>query len=274
MKKQLLLLLMICAGIQVTAAQKNADAEQESRRAIQKEIAEIKKEQQNPINSLLSAADVGEPDSFGRNVKFLGTAVTGVVYVYHSCDPAILLAEAGVTLGTDDRCLVNAVGGASASGTFSDLGRITIPGRSADNVIYFVLNNTISNDFQNPYANGLFVNFSFIPRLTIESAALNDPAAVDPNTGQPLNGVLTVSGFGSKTFFRTIPTGESEYYDDRYSSAATRGFARSYFADLGLPQSVINNLYRQPMTIRLGMRVSARNIYFGQYFYAMRLTGN
>lgn len=274
MKKQLLLLVMICAGIQLTAAQKNADFEQETRRAINKEIAEIKKEQQNPINSLLSVADVGEPDSFGKNVKFLGTAVTGVVYVYRSCDPAILLAEAQVTLGADDRCLVNAVGGASASATFSDMGRITIPGRSADNVIYFVLNNTISNDFQNTYANGLFVTFSFIPRLTIESAALNDPAAVDPNTGQPLNGVLTISGFGSKAFFRTIPTNESEYYDDRYSAAATRGFARSYFADLGLPQSVINNLYRQPMTIRLGMRVSARNIYFGQYFYSMRLTGN
>ena len=274
MKKQLLILLMICAGVQITAAQqKNADAE-EARRAFQKEQIDIRKEQQNPVNSLLSTADVGEPDSFGKNVKFLGTAVTGVVYVYYSCDPAILLAEAGVTLGADDRCLVNAVGGASASATYTDLGRITIPGRSADNVIYFVLNNTISNDFQNPFANGLFVTFNYIPRLTIESAALNDPAAVDPTTGQPLNGVLTVSGFGSKTFFRTIPTGESEFYDDRYSSAATRGFARSYFADLGLPQTVINNLYRQPMTIRLGMRVGARNVYFGQYFYSMRLTGN
>jgi hypothetical protein len=28
------------------------------------------------------------------------------------------------------------------------------------------------------------------------------------------------------------------------------------------------------MTIRLGMRVAVRNVYFGQYLYAMRLTGN
>lgn len=273
MKKILILVMTICMGFQAAAAQKNADAEQ-ARKSILKELADVKKEQQNPVNSLLSVAAVGEPDSFGRNVKFLGTAATGTVYVYRSCDPQILLDELELVLGADDRCLAHTVGGAPSSATFNDLGRITLPGRSADNVIYFVLNNTVSHDFQNNFANGLFVSFSYIPRLTIESAALNDPAAVDPTTGQPLNGVLTVSAFGSKSFFKTLPANEFEFYDDRYSSAATRGFARSYFADLGLPQSVINNLYRQPLTIRLGMRVSARGVSLGQYFYAMRLTGN
>ena len=59
---------------------------------------------------------------------------------YHSCDPQILLDELEITLGADDRCLAQ-TGGATSSAVFSDLGRITIPGRSADNVIYFVLNN-------------------------------------------------------------------------------------------------------------------------------------
>ena len=103
-------------------------------------MTDIKKEQQNPINSLLTAADVGEPDSFGKNVKFLGTAATGAVYVYHSCDPQILLDELEITLGADDRYLAQ-TGGATSSAVFSDLGRITIPGRSADNVVYFILNN-------------------------------------------------------------------------------------------------------------------------------------
>lgn len=115
---------------------------------------------------------------------------------------------------------------------------------------------------------------SYIPRLTIESAALNDPLALDPTTGQPLNGVLTFSAFGARVFNKTVAAKDSEFFFDQSSSAATRGFARSYFADLGLPQTVINNLYRQPMTIRLGMRVAARNVSFGQYSYAMRLTGN
>lgn len=271
--KNILILLAICICFQTAAGQKMTDAET-ARKAFSKELADIKKEQQSPINSLLTAAEVGEPDSFGKNVKFLGTASTGVVFVYRSCDPAILLAELELVLGADDRCLAQPFGAGTVSATFTDLGRITIPGRSVDNVVYFVLNNTASSETENTFANGIPVFSSYIPRLTIESAALNDPAALDPNTGQPLNGVLTVSAFGTKIFNKTVPAGDFEFFYDSYSSAATRGFARGYFADLGLPPTVINNLYRQPMTIRLGMRVATRNVSFGQYFYAMRLTGN
>lgn len=271
--KKILILMIVCLSVQMVSAQKKADTEL-NRKAVLKELADVKKEQQSPINSLLTAADVGEPDSFGKTVKFLGTAATGVVYVYHSCDPQVLLDELEVTLGADDRCLAHTVGGATSSATFNDLGRITIPGRTADNVIYFVLNNTVSSGLQNDFANNLPVSFSYSPRLTIESAALNDPSALDPVTGQPLNGVLTVTAFGARVFNKIIAPNDFEFSFDHYSTAATRGFARSYFADLGLPQTVINNLYRQPMTIRLGMRVSVRNVSSGQYLYAMRLTGN
>jgi len=271
--RHILILVMICVGFQLVWAQKKATVEQ-TRKDFLKELADVKKEQQNPINSLLSTADVGEPDSFGKNAKFLGTAASGTVYVYRSCDPQILLDELQLTLGTDDRCLAAVNGGAAASGIFTDLGRITIPGRTVDNVIYFIANNAVNNELQNNFANGLPVFFTYSPRVTIESAALNDPAAVDPNTGLPLNGSLTVGISGSKQFIRTVPAGEFESFFDQYSTAGTRGFARSYFADLGLPQSVINNLYRQPLTIKLGMRLSVRNIYFGQYFYTMRFMGN
>ncbi len=273
MKNLLLITTLILIAVTSLVAQKNADAEQ-TRKSILRELKDIKKEQQNPINSLLSAADVGEPDSFGKNVKFLGTAATGVVYVYYSCDPAVLLADLDLTLGANDRCLAHTPGGVTSRGTFDDLGRITIPGKSADNVIYFLLNNTVNNEFQNNFANSLPAFFSYTPRLTIESTALNDPAAVDPTTGMPLNGVLTVSAFGTKQFSKTIAAGDFEFFFDHYSSAATRGFARGYFADLGLPNHVINQLYKQPMTIKLGMRVSVRGVSFGQYLYAMRLMGN
>jgi hypothetical protein len=271
--KNLFILMTVCLSFQMVSAQKTADAD-DSRQAILQEMAEIKKDQQNPINSMQQVLDVGEPDSFGKNAKFLGTAGTGVVYVYRSCDPAVLLAELDLTLGADDRCLAHVVGGATSSGTFDDLGRITIPGKSADNVIYFILNNTVNSDLRNDFANGLPVFLSYIPRLTIESSALNDPAAVDPTTGMPLNGVLTISAGGTKQFSKTIPANDSEFYFDSYSRAATRGFARSYFEDLGLPTRVINQLFKQPMTIKLGMRVSVRGVYFGQYLYSIRFLGN
>ncbi|MBK7705775.1 MAG: hypothetical protein IPJ30_08325 [Acidobacteria bacterium] len=245
----------------------------QAREEIQKEMAAIRAVQKEPVNALLSVSDVGEPDSFGKNVKFLGTARTGVVYVYLSCDPAVLLADVGVTLGPDDRCFVHTVGTPTSSGTFNDLGRITIPGRSADNTIYFVVNRTIDNEFQNTFANEIPTFFRFSPRLTIESTALNDPAAVDTN-GNPLNGVLTISAFGTRIFNNSLHPGAYETSCDQSSAAASTGFARTYFAALGLPPQVIDQLYRRPMTIKLGMSVSVRGVYFGQYLYSMRFMGN
>ena len=47
---------------------------------------------------------------------------------------------------------------------------------------------------------------------------------------------------------------EFENVLDRYSLAATRGLARSLWSDLGLPNNVINQLYKKPMTIKLNLR--------------------
>jgi hypothetical protein len=273
MKNTLMILFLVCAAAQIATAQERQDSKQASE-DIRKEMAAIRAEQKEPVNALLSVADVGEPDSFGKGVKFLGTARTGVVYVYRSCDPAVLLADLELTLGPDDRCIAHTVGTGTANGTFNDLGRITIPGRSADNTIYFIINRTIDNEFQNEFSNEIPTFFRFSPTLTIESSALNDPAAVDPTTGNPLNGVLTVSAFGTRIFNNSIQPGTFETSYDQSSAAASTGFARTYFAALGLPPHVINQLYRRPMTIKLGMKVSVRGVWFGQYGYSMRFTGN
>jgi hypothetical protein len=274
MKNLLMMVLLGFVAVQIAPAQSRQDKMKE-RESIRKEMAAIRAEQKDPVNALLSASDVGEPDSFGKNVKFLGTARTGVVYVYRSCDPTILFDELdGLTLGPDDRCMAHTVGGPTSVGTFDDLGRITIPGRSADNTIYFIINRTIDNELQNAFSNEISTFFRFSPRLTIESTALNDPAAVDPTTGNPLNGVLTVSAFGTKIFNNSLNIGAFETSYDQSSSAASTGFARTYFAALGLPPHVINQLYRRPMTIKLGMRVSVQGVWFGQYLYSMRFTGN
>ncbi len=269
MKRIFTIVAVLLIAMQIASAQKSQIDE-----SLKNELKSIRREQQNPVNALIAALPLGEPDSFGKNAKFLGTATTGVVYVYYSCDPQVLQADLQLTLGADDRCLAHTPGAATSRGTFDDIGRITLPGRSADNVVYFIVNNTIDNEFQNDTSSGMPAFFTYVPRLTIESPALNNPNAVDPTTGLPLNGVLTVNVGGTKLFQRTIPANDFEFAFDNFSTAATRGFARSYFADLGLPSSVINNLYRQPMTIKLGMRVVVRGQYFGQYLYTLRLMGN
>jgi len=281
--KKLLLLVLICAGFQGLSAQKRVDTKDESaaktaiseeRKAMLKERLEAASKGKVDSESLLSVADVGEPDSFGKNAKFLGTATTGTVYVYYSCDPAILLADLDLTLGTDDRCLALPTLGQNVSGTFNDIGRISIPAKSVDNTIYFIQNNLVSYDFFNPYANSVFASYSYAPTYTIESDALNDPAAIDPFTGLPMNGSFTTGVNSSKVIGKTYASNASEFYNERFSTSATRGFARSYFADLGLPQTVINKIYTRPMIIKLNLRVSGNFFSLAQFGYSVRFLGN
>jgi len=282
--KKIIVLLLVLTVFQSISAQRKSDAEKEKsaakstiseeRKQMMKDMLETRSSQNINTESLLSVADVGEPDSFGKNAKFLGTAQTGIVYVYYSCDPAILLADLQLTLEPDDRCLALPTPGQSVSATFTDIGRIKLPKNSVDNTIYFIQNNLISYDLTNPNANSVLSNFTYQPTYTIESDALNDPAAIDPTTGLPMNGSFTTGVNGSKTVLRTYASGANELITERFSSTATRGFARSYFADLGLPQNVINKIYNKPMTIKLNLRVRGNFFTFGQFGYSVRFLGN
>ena len=281
--KKTLLLMLICVSFLSISAQRKIDSEtekarkaeiSEERRNLLKEIIEPQSKGTTETTSLLSVTDVGEPDSFGKNAKFLGTAQTGIVYVYNSCDPAVLLADLGLTLGTDDRCLPLPTLGQSVTATYNDIGRINFPKNSIDNVIYFIQSNLVNYELSNPNANQVFSNFSYSPSYTLVSDALLDPAAIDPNTGLPMNGSFTTGVGGGKVIVKTYPANSSDLVSERFTSSATRGFARSYFADLGLPQSVINKIYNKPLTIKLNLRVRANFFTFGQFGYSVRFLGN
>jgi hypothetical protein len=225
-------------------------------------------------NSLLAvtAADVGEPDSFGKNALFLGTAVSGTVFTHPTCNPTDL-ANDGYVLTADDRCVVLTNSNVLTDVTFNDIGRITIPARTVNNTVWYVANHTKVYFIQNSTSGVATGNISYIPSITIESEALLDPTAIDPTTGNPMNGSYT-TGIGSKSFGKTYQAGDFESMLDRYSLAATRGLARGFWSDLGLSQTVINNIYKKPMTIKLNLRARFRLAQDAQFFYTMRFFGN
>jgi hypothetical protein len=288
MKKNLLTFVSIVLLTVSAFAQERLNDEQKEMKS---EIAQEIKEARNAVKSLkqdvtaakqtagtstqsaVTVADVGEPDSFGKNVKFFGTAVTGAVYMHKGCDAASLSVD-GIVLGVDDRCLDVTNTLVTSTATFNDIGRINLPAKSADNVIYFIANNLFNYSIFNSTATANFGRLTYSPSVTIESDALLDPAALNPDTGLPMNGSFTTGINGSKTFNRTYQTGASDFGLERYSTAATRGFARSYFADLGLSNHVINQIYKKPMTIKLNLRVSTRLVEDGVAFYTMRFMGN
>ncbi|HKX84313.1 MAG TPA: hypothetical protein VJL58_08840 [Pyrinomonadaceae bacterium] len=225
--------------------------------------------------NLVTPADFADPDSFGKNVKFLGSMYAGTLYIFRSCDPQILFDELGVVLAADDKCVVHTTAAPMASvEVFDPVWQISIPGRTVDNVIFPMLNHGGGHDIFNDLVSGPF-NVAYVPRVTIESAALNDPGAINPNTGLPMNGTFTTSVPGTQLRSGTYTAGEFITDWTSRASVGGRGFSRTYWAALGLPQSVINNIYRQPMTLKFGIRARVTGpVYDAAFYYTVRLIGN
>lgn len=275
MKKHLLTLVSIFVAVTAINAQRSIDREAriEASRAAREEMREAKTQPTTEV--VASPADFADPDSFGKNAKFLGSMYAGTMYIYKTCDPAILLADLGITLAPDDKCVVHSpTAPMTMTQVFDPVWQITIPGRTVDNVIYPMLNHGGGYDLFDEAASGQ-AEIVYVPRVTIESSALNDPAAIDPNTSLPMNGSFTTSLPGSQVRNHTYTAGDGFSDWTSRASVSGRGFSRTYFAALGLPQSVINNLFRQPMTLKFGIRARVRGpVYDAAFYYTVRLMGN
>lgn len=281
MKIKIFAAALICAAATTAAfAQKTRDLE-----TIKSEIKAARAEAIREKTEILRGAanmrmaqpsDFYDTESFGKNAKFLGSLYAGTVYVYHSCDPTILETEIGLVLAPDDKCIAytpNTPGG-PISDYFDPAWEITIPGKTVDNVIFPMINNGPGYDSYDA-GTGSAVSFFYTPRLTIESDALNDPAAINPNTGLPMNGSFTTSLAGNKTLFFTNEPGAARSEYNAYASVGGRGLSRSYFQALGLPNNVINKLFKKDMKLKFGIRMRVQGqIDFAQFYYTYRLLGN
>ena len=90
-----------------------------------------------------------------------------------------------------------------------------------------------------------------------------------------MNGSFTTSLAGNKTSFFTNEPGAARSDYTGYASVSGRGLSRSYFQALGLPNSVINKLFKKDMKLKFGIRGRATGpVDFSQMFFTYRLIGN
>jgi hypothetical protein len=127
-------------------------AERALERSLERVQQKGKIEPGSPDTLAVTDEEVGESDSFNKNAKFFGTATAGAVIVYFSCAEVDL----GFPLGPDDRCLQVTDPAVTTVGTFNDIGRISIPGKKADNVIYGIANHSMSYVLLNTPTTGFF----------------------------------------------------------------------------------------------------------------------
>jgi hypothetical protein len=236
-----------------------------------RKIVTPKKGEDFPVGRLaaLSAADVGEPDSFGKNVKFFGFASSGIVIFTTDCSEA----NVGI-LGPDDRCHLitdqNVVTGANDI----NLGRITIPGKSVDNVLHVISRGSYTYSMSNLGTVPSIARVGYVPSITLESVAFNDPSAIDPATGLPMNGSLRSTGTNLFSTTKMIAAGAFENVSQRSGSSSTLGFSREYFRQIGMSDAAINLFYKKPVTIKIGIRASTQLVSEAVFSYSIRLMGN
>ena len=90
-----------------------------------------------------------------------------------------------------------------------------------------------------------------------------------------MNGSYTTNLAGTRVKGFLIGDDDLISENDSYASVSGRGLSRTYFAALGLPQTVINNLFKKSMTLKFGIRADVNGPVQQAFFsYTFRLLGN
>lgn len=213
--------------------------------------------------------DVGDADSFGHQVRWLGLASSKLLVVRSDCtprpgeDPDMLCMQVDPTAGTQ-------------FGEFRDVAHMTLPARSTQTLLCHWLTPTMAGTLTNysGYDNRI-ARLTMQPSITIENAVLNAPGLVDPETGLPLNGKLDV--FASSSQLVAL-LDQGEQVPQRLNSTRTciGGYLnkRSLIEFYGLTEAQAREFFNQPTTIRLNMNVFASQVSFASVSYAIRFVGD
>jgi hypothetical protein len=220
-----------------------------------------------------SAADVGDPDSFGRNAQYMGDA-SGFITLSPACTPAPTPVPPATA--DDNQCFNLSPAPATTTFSAQDICRIKLPKNSTNNLIYPVL--TFFTNYQLQNSTGVAqpqAIFTYSASLTVVSTVLNDPSIIDPNTGLPANGQL-VFAFSPNRFQvdRSLAVDERVRTRLDYSRAGNAGINKDTLVSEGIPQNVVNDLFNKPMTIRMDVTGTAQFVTDASITCNMRLFGD
>jgi hypothetical protein len=218
----------------------------------------------------VTAADVGDADSFGRGVVYLGLAQTGTVWFQADCTP-----DPSNPFGPDDRCIVL---NPAPDATFfeeAELAVVRLPPKATHSIVCQAVTPRETFQFNNttgvPAPSAAF-NASITVR--VESVVLNDPTLIDPATGLPYNGSYRVA-------LPTYSESRSLAADERASKriVMTRDcigglISRAFLVDSGLAEAQADAFFKNPITLHVGAQGSARLVDFAAFSAGIRLYGD
>jgi hypothetical protein len=221
-----------------------------------------------------SAQDVGDAETFGNNVQYMG-ATSGFVTMSTDPCPAPTPTPSPVPNG-DSFCDQLNPAPAATSVSHDNICRIKLPKKATRDVIYPMLNIFLNYQLQNSTGvdqpQGLM---RFTATISIESTALNDPSCVDPNTSAPCGGKLTNLFAYNFRDDRAMKNGDRQLLRETLVRAGNTGLTKQQFQDsFGLSPALVDALFKSAITVRLDFNATTKLVDFASVTCNMRLFGD
>lgn len=211
-------------------------------------------------------AQVGDADSFGRNLRWLG-ATQGLMWLDIGCPRADLPAT------TPCVRIPN-----MANETLFDIpevAKIDLPARASTSQICQWFSPQIGLTHQNSGTTRAYSYLSYWPVVTIRSEALAGP--INAISGQPFDGkiVMPLTSHGSFVNMALEP-GVVFGQRSRDSQVCLSGMVsrRTLIERYGLDEATADQVFASPMQISIGLKGVARNIRQGYIQFGTRLIGD
>jgi hypothetical protein len=214
--------------------------------------------------------EVGDPDSFGRDVIYLGSAQSSNIALQDDCTP-----DPSAPPGPNDRCIVLAAQPAATSWNEDGLVTLQLPADSTKSLVCFALTPSVNYEFNN-FTGVLQPNARFTGRavITIENEVLNDPTLIDPNTGLPYGGRMTLT-LSTWSESRSLAAGEREQKSMFLSRHCIGGLvSKRSLVGGGLSETQAKQFFKKPMKFTFGSSGIVQLVDFANYFYGIRLYGD
>ena len=209
--------------------------------------------------------DVGDSDSFGRNLRWLGLA-----------DMAVELTDTCPGTDPDAGCQVLNPAPAVTPFAFEDLGHITLQGKSTQSLLCYWFSPVLTVRYANPTANPVLARLRYSPTLTVENPVLATPGLIDPTTGLPFDGKL-ITGMTSSELFE-VPLAPGVAFTERTRDSAVciaGSISRKSLADTyGLSDAQIKEFFKKPTTVRMNISGSAQYVESASLYFGLRLIGD
>lgn len=212
----------------------------------------------------VAVEDVGDVDSFGRNLKWLGVT-NAFMTLAPTCDPA-----------DPTPCQVLAPSPSSTAFDFTDAVRIKLPRKASNSLLCYWFSPVLNVNWQNATAAPVVGRLIINPTLTVENPVLDDPALIDPSTGAPFGGKLETGMTAAERFEVPMAPGVAFTERTRDSAVCIAGFVtrRNLIDGYGLTPAQADEFFKKPTTVRLNVRGSAQHVSFASLIFGLRIIGD